>query len=268
MTWEEISYLQKPWIKKTAWLLANLFTLGNIVIAVVGIVYTFIDPENYVFWFAKFLAVCSIFDFADGKLARISGSRKLAVDVDTIVDSISFGVFPAIYLGNLVAKWEYSLREISSGWSITLGVVTGLIYLGAVWFRLYRFVKRDPLYTPYFNGLPSPFAAMVIACLVIFPGTPEWGIVIATIIISGFMLSKIPLPSFKGVPSKFDLYWIITTTLLFILFIAMPFQPVNLMIYPAYVIAVYMLIYLTGGPEYALRLEKKYKEKGLMKEED
>ena len=67
MSWQDVPYLQKPWIKKTAWFLANLFTLGNIVLAITGIIYVFIAPENYVFWFAKFLAVCSIQDFADGK---------------------------------------------------------------------------------------------------------------------------------------------------------------------------------------------------------
>ncbi len=267
MSWQDVPYLQKPWINKTARFLANLFTLGNIVLAITGIIYVFIAPENYVFWFAKFLAVCSILDFADGKLARISGSEKLAVDIDTIVDAIAFGVYPAIYLGNLIASWENSLWKISSGWSITAGVVTGLIFLGAVWFRLYRFVKRDPLYTPYFNGLPSPFAAMVIACLVIFPETPEWGIVIATIILSGFMLSKTPLPSFKGVPTKFDLFWIITTTLCFVLFAMFPFKPVNLMVYPSYAIAVLMVIYLIGGPGYAMKLEEKQKEKEIKKEE-
>ncbi|MHA2309828.1 MAG: CDP-alcohol phosphatidyltransferase family protein [Candidatus Heimdallarchaeaceae archaeon] len=215
MSWEDLPYLQKKWIKTTAWILANLFTLGNITFAIIGIIFTFINPENFNYWFAKILAVCSILDFADGKLARISGSKKLAIDVDTIVDAFAFGVFPAIYLGYVVAGWE-----TRSALAVLAGIVTGLAYIGAVWYRLYRFVKRDPLYTPYFNGLPSPFAGMVVACLVIFPDTDSWVVMVSTLIISGFMLSKIPFPSFKGVPSKFDLFWIITTTILVVLFAA------------------------------------------------
>jgi len=266
MTWDEVSFLQKNWIKKTAWFLANLFTLGNITLAIVGIVFTFIQPENFNIWFAKIIAVCGILDFADGKLARISGSRKLAVDVDTIVDAFAFGVLPAVYLGFTVSQWKFSQWTISLGWSILLGVITGLVYIGAVWFRLYRFIKRDPFYTPYFNGLPSPFAGMVIACLVTFESTQEWVIVIATIIVAGFMLSKIPFPSFKGVPSKFDLFWIITTALLVFLFAVFP---PTIMIYPTYGIAVYMIIYLTASPGYAMKLEERMREqKEGKKEED
>ena len=255
MTWEDISFLQKPWIKKGSWILANLLTFLSVCLAIIGIIFTFItpNPEQYVFWFAKILAVCSIFDFADGKLARISGSKKLAVDVDTIVDAIAFGLFPAIYLGFLVSKWEIQLSL-----SILAAVATALVYAGSVWYRLYRFLKRDPFYTPYFDGLPSPFAAMVVACLVIFPGTQEWVIMVSSIIVSGFMVSKIPLPSFKGVPSIFDLYWIITTTIFVVLFAAFPFE---WMVYPTYAIAVYMIVYLIFGPGYAIKLEKEMKEK-------
>ena len=113
------------------------------------------------------------------------------------------------------------------------------------------------MYTPYFRGLPSPFAAMVIACLLIFPDTPEWGVLIATIILAGFMISTIPFASFKGVPSKFDWFWIAITTLVFILFAVFP---TRLMIFPAYSLATLMIIYLVGGPIYAEKLDKKYQQ--------
>ncbi len=247
MEWQDVTFLQKNWIKKTAWFLANFLTFSSLILAIIGIVFTFIDPTDFNYWFAKIIALCSIFDFADGKLARISGSRKLAVDIDTFVDSIAFGIFPAIYLGYTV-----------SSWNIVAGIFTGLVYLSAVWFRLYRFVKRDPLYTPYFNGLPSPFAGMVVACLVIFPYTEQWVILLSTVIISGFMLSKIPFPSFKGVPTRFDMFWIVSTTLCVVLFAVLPFDP-NWMDYPAYGIAVLMVIYLIAGPGYAIKLDEKLK---------
>ncbi len=251
MEWQDISFLQKKWIKITALILANLMTFGSIALSVTGIVFTFIEPVSFKFWFAKIMAVCAIFDFTDGKLARIAGSRKLAVDIDTIVDSVSFGIFPAIYLGYMVSKWELEI------WNIVLGVLTGLIYLAAVWYRLFRFIKRDPMYTPYFTGLPSPFAGMVVACLAVFPYTHPWVTMVSTIIISGFMISKIPFPSFKGVPTLFDWFWIITTAISVFLFAIFPFFPTNLMIYPAYVIAALMVIYLTISPGYAMKLEKK-----------
>ncbi|MHA1685381.1 MAG: CDP-alcohol phosphatidyltransferase family protein [Candidatus Heimdallarchaeaceae archaeon] len=246
-SWEEIKFLQKPWIKKTAWVLANLSTLGSITLGIIGLVYTFIDPEGYAFWFAKILGICSILDFADGKLARISGSKKLAIDIDTIVDSIVFGLLPGVYLGYRVSKW-----------SIIAGIATGLIYTGTAWYRLYRYTKRDPIDVLYFQGLPSPFAAMVISCIVIFEGTPEWAVAMSTVIVAGFMVSVIPFPSFKGVPSKFDLFWIISTTIFFLAFVTFPF---NWMIYPTYFIAILMIIYLIAGPSYALKLEKARKQK-------
>ncbi len=252
MDWQDISFLQKKWIRISALILANFMTFGSIALSITGIVLTFVEPDNFAFWFAKIMAVCSIFDFTDGKLARIAGSRKLAVDIDTIVDSVSFGIFPAIYIGYTVSKWE----NIGI-WNIVIGVLTGLIFLTAVWFRLFRFIKRDPLHTPYFTGLPSPFAGMVIACLVIFPNTQPWVMMVSTIIISGFMISKIPFPSFKGVPTIFDWFWIATTAISVFLFAIFPFSPTNLMIYPAYIIATLMVIYLTISPGYAMKLEKK-----------
>jgi len=248
MTWDQVSFLQKKWIKRTAWVLANFFTFSNFALGIVGIVFTFFDYAHYALWYAKILAICGILDFADGKLARISGSKTLAVDIDTIVDALVFGLSPSIFIGYLVGKWN-----------IIAGIVGGLVYLIAAWYRLYRYTKRDPLYVPYFKGLPSPFAAMVIACIIVFEGTPEWAIFIATILISGFMISTIPFPSFKGVPSKFDLFWIISTALIVILFTVFPFK---LMLYPTIPLAIYMIIYLIVGPNYAIKLEKKTRSKG------
>jgi len=259
MNWQEVSFLQKPWIKKTAWILANIFTVGNGAAAITGIVLTFLYVPNMEYWFARLIAICAILDFADGKLARISGSKKLAVDIDTIMDAFAFGLFPATYIGYRIAQWNIE------GWNIVAGVVGGLVFLGAAWFRLYRFIKRDPLYTPYFSGLPSSFAAMVLSCLVIFSDTQEWVILISSLIVSGFMISLIPFPSFKGVPSKFDMFWIISTALLVMGFVVLPDA---IMKYIAYGIAVYMIIYLIAGPGYAMKLTEKRKEQRTAKSEE
>ena len=100
MTWDQVTFLQKKWIKRSAWFFAN-FSLG-----VIGIVFTFFDYQYYALWYAKILAICGMLDFADGKLARISGSKKLAVDIDTIVDALVFGLSPAVFIGYLVGKWN------------------------------------------------------------------------------------------------------------------------------------------------------------------
>lgn len=72
------------------------------------------------------------------------------------------------------------------------------------------------------------------------------------------MLSKIPFPSFKGVPTKFEMFWIVSTTLCVVLFAVLPFNP-NWMVYPAYGIAILMIIYLIAGPGYAMKLDKNLK---------
>ncbi|MBY8999917.1 MAG: hypothetical protein KGD64_03290 [Candidatus Heimdallarchaeota archaeon] len=256
MNWQEVSFLQKPWIKKTAWIIANVFTIGNGAAAITGIVLTFLNVPNMEYWFARLIAICSILDFADGKLARISGSKKLAVDIDTIMDAFAFGLFPATFIGYRIAQWSLP------GWNIAAGIVAGLAFLCTAWFRLYRFIRRDPLYTPYFSGLPSSFAAMVIACLVLLPDTEEWVIFISVLIVSGFMISMIPFPSFKGVPSKFDIFWIISTALMVMGFAVLPN---DIMKYLSYGIAVYMVIYLIAGPGYAMKLTDKMKNKSQVK---
>ncbi|MCG3223741.1 MAG: hypothetical protein H7647_04690, partial [Candidatus Heimdallarchaeota archaeon] len=70
-----------------------------------------------------------------------------------------------------------------------------------------------------------------------------------------------------GVPSKFDLFWIISTALLVMGFAVLPD---NIMKYLAYVIAFYMIIYLIAGPGYAMKLTEKRRElkKAVSVEED
>jgi len=62
------------------------------------------------------------------------------------------------------------------------------------------------------------------------------------------------------------MFWIISTTLLVVLFAVLPF---DWMIYPAYGIAVLMIIYLIAGPGYAIKLDNKLKlgTKDITKEE-
>ncbi len=237
--------LGNVWIKKIALSLANLFTLTSFVLATLGIIFSILYYDEFLKWFPKVIALCSILDFADGKLARIGGgNKKLLIDVDTIVDAIAFGLFPAIFITTTVMNLN-----------LFAGFLTGLAYLVAVWFRLYRFYKRDPLSKLFFDGLPAPFAAMVIACLFIFVGTPPWAYIITVIAMAIFMISTTPFPSFKGNWSLFDLFWVITTTILVFAILVLPF---DFLVYPAYILSLWMLFYLAFGPQYAEQLDQKY----------
>ncbi len=236
--------LENKIIKYICWIVANLMTLSSFLLAIFSIIYMFKSFTNYIVWFPKVLAVCCILDFTDGKLARISGlSEILAVDIDTIVDAVTFALLPSIFLGFYIKNFH-----------VVAGIMSGLIYFIAAIYRLYRFTKRDPLFTLYFEGVPSPFAAMVIGSLIILEETPEWAILVTTLAVAIFMITKTPFPSFKGDWKAFDLFWVISTTIIILSIAVLPF---DLMKYPGYVLSVWMLIYMAFGPQYVLFLERK-----------
>ncbi len=109
------------------------------------------------------LAVCVIivgqlFDLFDGRMAELHGGTKYGPYLDDIADFISFGAAPFYIISRICPQWY--------GWLVAA------IFLGAVAFRLYRFVavdkKRTDLAPGIFNGLPSPAGALLVLGAALF----------------------------------------------------------------------------------------------------
>jgi CDP-diacylglycerol--serine O-phosphatidyltransferase len=208
------------------YLLPNLFTAGNMLCGFLAIKnciearFTTLTAEgraehyNMAVWFILFACVCDLFD---GRVARATKRESLfGAEFDSIADTVSFGVAPALMACFLVIKPEATDNVQLVTWLLAF------IYLLCAGVRLARFnVLTNPLVPGNekraaggdFVGLPSPAAAGMIASLVLVLSkiiqeakgqNPfeeaqawSWSLLPLMLIISFLMVSNVRFPSFK-----------------------------------------------------------------------
>ena len=208
------------------YLLPNLFTAGNMLCGFLAIKnciearFTSLTADgradHYIMavWFILFACVCDLFD---GRVARATKRESLfGAEFDSIADTVSFGVAPALMACFLVIKPEATDNVQLITWLLAF------IYLLCAGVRLARFnVLTNPLVPGNekraaggdFVGLPSPAAAGMIASLVLVlskimeaEGPLEvavqawsWTLLPLMLIISFLMISNVRFPSFKKI---------------------------------------------------------------------
>jgi CDP-diacylglycerol--serine O-phosphatidyltransferase len=208
------------------YLLPNLFTAGNMLCGFLAIKnciearFTELpaagraDHYNMAVWFILFACLCDLFD---GRVARATKRESLfGAEFDSIADTVSFGVAPALMACFLVIKPEATDNVQLITWLLAF------IYLLCAGVRLARFnVLTNPLVPGNekraaggdFVGLPSPAAAGMIASLVLVlsknmkvEGPLEvavqawsWTLLPLMLIISFLMISNVRFPSFKKI---------------------------------------------------------------------
>ena len=174
------------------YVLPNLITTASLFAGFYAIVAS-IDGRFYAAAIA--ILVSLVLDGLDGRVARMTKSTSdFGVQYDSLADLVAFGVAPGI----LVYLW--ALKPFHQfGWVATfLFVVCGAL-------RLARFNVQQGVADPrYFNGLPIPAAATMIATAIIFyyeigPWAPERHIYILVMIylLSFLMVSNVKYVSFK-----------------------------------------------------------------------
>lgn len=141
------------------------------------------------------ILAASIFDMLDGRVARLAkATSQFGVEYDSLSDLISFGAAPAILLH------QWALEPFGR-----LGWLAAFLYLACGALRLARFnVLSSVLPKKYFQGLPIPMAASVVATFIIFvhqysfwDASQKWPVLILTFGLASLMVSTIRFPSFK-----------------------------------------------------------------------
>jgi CDP-diacylglycerol---serine O-phosphatidyltransferase len=145
--------------------------------------------------------VASLFDGLDGRVARWTHTESaFGKEYDSLSDMVSFGVAPAIvtYQWGVARVSEYGLLWRRVGW------VVCFFYAAAAAMRLARFNSRDAKDKRYFEGLPSPSAAAMVAAFVWVASEYDilglFGLAIAfavTALAGALMISKFSYNSFK-----------------------------------------------------------------------
>src|SRR5450631_3757019 len=200
--------------------LPNLLTTGALFAGFYAVVAA-IDLKFEHAGIAVFVAM--IFDGLDGRVARWTHTESaFGKEYDSLSDMVSFGVAPAI----VTYQWGVArIAEYGPLWR-RLGWLVCFFYAAAAGLRLARFNSRAATQDKrYFEGLPSPSAAAIVAALVWLAsdqtniGLP--GLILAFFVIAiagALMISRFAFNSFKYVNAgaKIRFTYIVLVPLAFI----------------------------------------------------
>jgi len=101
--------------------------------------------------------VSMVLDGLDGRVARLTHTQsEFGAQYDSLSDMVAFGAAPALVM------YEWALKDMGK-----LGWIAAFVYCAGAALRLARFnVNLDVVDKRFFQGIPSPAAAALLAGLV------------------------------------------------------------------------------------------------------
>jgi len=177
---------------RLTYLLPNLFTASSIFVGVISMVE---GSRGHFTQAAWLILLALLFDGLDGRIARMTHTTsRFGVEFDSLADSVSFGMAPAMLL--------YFYVGYAHG---KFGILVSALYVifGAI--RLARFnvtvAQNDP---NVFIGLPIPTAAVFLATSMLF--FEEYALrhyamilLFLALPVALLMVTNIRYPSFKSI---------------------------------------------------------------------
>jgi CDP-diacylglycerol---serine O-phosphatidyltransferase len=189
--------LQPPKRRKGLYILPNAFTLA----ALFGGFYAIVMAINGRFDLAAIGIFCAmVLDSLDGRIARMTNTQSaFGEQMDSLSDMVSFGAAPALI------TYVWALKGLG-GW----GWFASFVYCACAALRLARFnVNTAVVDKRYFQGLPSPAAAALVAAFLWvaaelnIKGADAVWYVFALVLFAGLtMVTNVPFYSFKDVQMK------------------------------------------------------------------
>ncbi len=184
--------------RRGIYLLPNLFTTAALFAGFYAIVQAMNDRFE-VAAIAIFIAM--VLDGLDGRVARLTRTQsEFGAEYDSLADMVSFGAAPALVM------YEWALKDLGK-----LGWAAAFVYCAGAALRLARFnVNVGVVDKRYFQGIPSPAAAALLAGLVwvaddIGIAREPWLNALAwlvTVYAGITMMTNVPFYSFKDVNLK------------------------------------------------------------------
>lgn len=184
--------------RRGIYILPNLFTTSAMFAGFYSIVSAMNDRYEAA---AIAIFIAMILDGMDGRIARLTNTQSdFGMQYDSLSDMVSFGLAPALVM------YEWSLAGMGK-----VGWLGAFLFTAAAALRLARFnTQAASADKRYFQGLPSPAAAAVIAGLIwsveshgaLYDGTTIYWYTFPVTVTAGLlMVSNIRFHSFK----QFDL---------------------------------------------------------------
>ena len=230
--------------RKGIYLLPNLLTTLALFAGFYAIVAA-IDGNFISAGVAVFVAM--VMDGLDGRVARMTATQSdFGKEYDSLSDMVSFGLAPAVvvYQWGVAKLADYSLTWGRVGWLVAfLFAVTAAL-------RLARFNSSESkLGKNWFQGLPSPSAAAVVAAFVWLSAKHQiagfGGLVLAfgiTALAGGLMVSNFPYYSFKSIDLR--------SRVSFAYLLLIPLILALISLEPPLVLFLMFLSYAISGPAY------------------
>ncbi len=217
---EQDSHTNKG-LSKGIYLLPNLFTTAGLFAGF----YAIIAATKGLFGYAAMtIFIAMIADGLDGRVARLTNTTSaFGAEYDSLSDMVAFGIAPA------VTAYTWALHSFGKiGWLIAF------VYAASTAMRLARFnvhLEDEEHDQRYFNGLPSPAAAGVVAGTLWVAEINQFNgffgyitLALLTIAAAVLMVSNVRYPSFKGFDFKGRVPFV-AIPLVVLLFVAIAFDP-------------------------------------------
>lgn len=187
--------LFNPELKRRGiYLLPNLFTTAALFAGFFAIVQAMQGDFERA---AMAIFIAMVLDGLDGRVARLTHTQSaFGAEYDSLSDMVSFGAAPALVV------YEWALRDLGR-----LGWIAAFIYCAGAALRLARFnTTLEVMDKRYFQGLPSPAAAALVAGLVwvmietgVSGSNVRWLACGLTIFAGVTMISNVRYHSFKDI---------------------------------------------------------------------
>jgi CDP-diacylglycerol--serine O-phosphatidyltransferase len=179
--------------------------------------------------------IAMIADGLDGRVARLTNTQsEFGAEYDSLSDMVAFGIAPALVV------YSWSLASLGK-----LGWLAAFIYTAATALRLARFNTQISV-KEYFQGLPSPSAAGVMASTVwmgagyeLNGSTVAIPLALFAIILGVLMVSGIRYSSFKSLDFKGKVPFL-TVVLAVFLIAAVALEPAEMLF------AIFLTFILSG----------------------
>src|SRR5512135_3475757 len=191
--------------RRGIYLLPNLFTTAALFFGFYAIVQAM---NNRFEASAIAIFIAMVLDGLDGRIARLTHTQsEFGAQYDSLSDMVSFGAAPALVM------YEWALKDLGK-----LGWIAAFVYCAGAALRLARFnTNIDVVDKRYFQGLPSPMAAALLAGLVwvfddlgidreLWLKLIAWGF---TMYAGVTMVTNVPFYSFKEInPKRAVPFWV------------------------------------------------------------
>jgi CDP-diacylglycerol--serine O-phosphatidyltransferase len=190
--------------------------------------------------------IAMVLDGLDGRIARLTNTQsEFGAQYDSLSDMVSFGAAPALVM------YEWSLKGMDK-----MGWLAAFVYCAGAALRLARFnTNIEVVDKRYFQGLPSPAAAALVAGFILvmseqYSGADlHWFSWVITLFAGLTMVTNVPFYSFKDINFRKSVPFI-AIFLIVLGFVAISIHP------PGVLFALFVSYGLSGYAIYFWRMFK------------